>query len=142
MKITVAPGVRINREELTFTFACSGGPGGQNVNKVNTAATLWFDLAGSPSLTEDQKARIGGACRGRINAEGRLYITCREFRTQLANRRAAVRRFEELLTAVLRPRPRRKATRPSRAARERRLATKRKNSLRKQERGGRFGGPE
>jgi ribosome-associated protein len=134
MEIVIAPGVQIDDAELTFTFARSSGPGGQNVNKVNTAVMLRFDVSGSPSLSPAQKTRIAAACRGRINADGVLRVVCQRFRTQSANRRAAVERLAELLAAALRPHKPRKPTRRTRASAERRLRAKRRRAERKKER--------
>ncbi len=134
----MAPGVLIDPGEWTFTFARSDGPGGQNVNKVNTSATLWFDLERSRSLSDEQKARIRAYCRNRIDSMGLLRVVCRRFRTQAANRRGAVERLAELIAAALTPRKRRRPTRPGRAATERRLKAKQLRSRRKRERRARF----
>lgn len=134
MRITLAPGVQIDEGELVFTFARSSGPGGQNVNKVNTAVTVWWDVRRSPSLFEVHRARVLAAYPRRIGTDGRLRVTSQRFRTQAANRRAAVERLIELVTASLRPRTPRKRTKPSRASSERRLLAKRLRSQRKQER--------
>ncbi|HOW19580.1 MAG TPA: alternative ribosome rescue aminoacyl-tRNA hydrolase ArfB [Phycisphaerae bacterium] len=134
MRIPVAPGVAIDEDELRFTFTRSGGPGGQNVNKVNTCVTVWFDVRGSASLSAAQKARIAAECAGRINADGVLRVACQRFRTQSANRRAVVRRLAELIAQALRPRVPRRPTRPTRGSAERRLRAKRRRAERKKER--------
>lgn len=134
MRITILPDVSIDSRELRFTFARSGGPGGQNVNKVSTCAALCFDLRGSPSLGAEQKEQIAAAMAGRIGADGVLRIVSRRFRTQAANRRAALDRLIEVLAAALRPRRPRKASRPTRASNERRLEAKRRRGRRKRER--------
>ncbi len=134
MRIPVAPGVAIDEHELRFTFTRSAGPGGQNVNKVNTSVTVWFDVWGSASLSAAQKARIAAECAGRINADGVLRVVCQRFRTQSANRRAVVRRLAELIAHALMPRVPRRPTRPSRGSAERRLRAKRRRAEQKRER--------
>jgi len=128
---------RIGEEQFTFSFTRSGGPGGQNVNKVNTRVTLWFDLEGSFVLTDDEKRTIRAHLGGRITNSGRLHIVSMRHRTQLANRKAAVERFYELLAAGLRPRTIRKATKVPRRSRERRLQEKKSTAVRKRFRAGR-----
>ncbi len=122
---------RIGVEQLTFSYTRSGGPGGQNVNKVNTRVTLWFNLAASLTLTDKEKHTLRERLGGRITADGRLHLVSMRHRTQLANRKAAVERFYELLAAALRPRPIRKPTQAPRGARERRLRDKQEVGRRK-----------
>jgi ribosome-associated protein len=129
--IRIPPSIELPEDEIRFTYARSSGPGGQNVNKVSTQATLHFDVDGSPSLTTDQKRRIRRQLAGRIGRTGVLHVVSRRHRTQPANRRAALERFIELMTEALRPRKARRPTRPSRAAREKRLADKAKRSATK-----------
>ena len=122
--VQVAPGIAIPEEELDERFVQSGGPGGQNVNKVATAVQLRFDAAGSPSLTPEVRRRLLRIAGTRVTAEGELVITARRFRTQETNRRDARARLAALVARALdEPRPRH-ATRPTRAARERRLQDK------------------
>jgi ribosome-associated protein len=130
----VAAGVSIPEWELTFTASRSGGPGGQNVNKVATRVTVAFDLVRSPSLSRDQKARIRERLASRINRDGVLRVVSQRHRTQAANRRAAVERLAELLRAALAEEEPRVATRPSRSARDRRVAEKKLHGRRKAER--------
>jgi ribosome-associated protein len=111
-------------EELSFEFSRSGGPGGQNVNKVSTKATLLFDVSASPSLTDEQRMRIESRLRTRITKAGVLRVTSQKHRTQRANREAAVERFADLLREALRPRRPRRKTRAPRAAAERRIQEK------------------
>jgi ribosome-associated protein len=125
-------------EEVTFATSRSGGPGGQNVNKLETRVTLRFDLAGSPSLSEEQKARLRERLATRITKDGVLQVSSQKHRSQGANRDAAVERFAELLRENLREEPPRKKTRPSRAAKTRRLDEKRRQSQRKRERSARI----
>jgi ribosome-associated protein len=122
--------------ELRFTYSRAGGPGGQNVNKVNTRATLWFDLENSPSLSDCQKMRIRQRLAGRISKEGVLQITAMNHRTQRANRDEARQRFAELLAAALREKPVRRKTRVSAGVKERRLQMKKRLSQLKKSRSG------
>ena len=116
----------IGEDELRFTYSHSSGPGGQNVNRVETRVTLMFDVLDSPSLTDAQKQRIAMRLATRMNREGVLRVISQRHRTREGNRRAAVERFHELLAEALkRQKPRRK-TKVSRAARRRRLEQKRR----------------
>jgi ribosome-associated protein len=132
--------IRINRDvaipesEIRFTFTRSPGPGGQNVNKVATTAVLSLDLAACAALSADQRARARRALGNRINKDGILAVVCRVHRTQAANRRAALRRFIELLAAALKPPVPRRPTNPTQASKERRLAAKTRLSCRKSDR--------
>jgi ribosome-associated protein len=132
--IPITEDLSIPDEELGFKTSRSGGPGGQNVNKLETRVTLRFDLAGSPSLSEAQKDRLRQRLATRITKGGVLQVTAQRHRTQAANREAAVERFAELLRENLREEAPRKKTRPSRASRARRLEEKRRHSRRKRER--------
>lgn len=126
--IQINQSLAIPDEELTFSASRSGGPGGQNVNKVNTRVTLWFDVAGSPTLSAEQKQMLLTHLANRITRKGVLQITSQQHRTQPANRNAAVERFVELLAqALARPKPRHK-TRPTYSSKQRRLETKRLRS--------------
>jgi len=133
--IPIDDNLAIPDEEVSFATSRSGGPGGQNVNKLETRVTLRFDLAGSPSLSEEQKARLRERLATRITKDGVLQVTSQRHRTQGANREAAVERFAELLRENLREEPPRRKTRPSRASKARRVDEKRRQSRRKRERG-------
>jgi ribosome-associated protein len=115
--------------EVRFTFSRAGGPGGQNVNKVNTRATLWFDVEDSPYLSAYQKNRIRQRLANRIGKDGVLQVTSMQHRTQTANREEALRRFTELLAAALVENKVRKKTRMGAGVRERRLQAKKRKSL-------------
>ena len=122
--------------EVRFTFSRAGGPGGQNVNKVNTRATLWFDVENSPTLSGYQKNRIRQRLTNRISKEGILQVTSMQHRTQKANRDEALRRFAELLATALVEKPHRKKTRIAAGVRERRLQVKKRRGQLKASRGG------
>jgi ribosome-associated protein len=121
-------------EELSFATSRSGGPGGQNVNKLETRVTVRFDVAGSPSLTEEQRQRIFERLATRITREGVLHVTSQKHRTQGENREAAAVRLRELVAEALREETPRKATRVSKAAKRRRVEAKKRRGQRKRER--------
>lgn len=126
--------LQIPEKELTLVFARSSGPGGQNVNKVNTKVTLLFDVVSSPSLTEEQKTKIKNRLSTRISKGGVLRVAAMRYRSQKANREDAVKRFAELLAFALTEKQYRKKTKASRAARERRFQKKKQRGRVKQSR--------
>lgn len=124
MPLRVNAQLAIPDDEVSVSFVRASGPGGQNVNKVATAAQLRFDLAGSLALSAEVKARLRALAGRRITTDGALLIVARNHRTQEQNRRAAGERLAELIRRSLSsPKPRR-PTAPTRAARERRLEGK------------------
>ena len=113
--------------ELDFRFSRAGGPGGQHVNTSSTRAELTFDLEHSPTLTEAERARARRRLRTRLDGEGRLRVVAQDERSQLRNRELAVRRFAELMREALAPPPPpRRPTKPSRAAKARRVEGKKR----------------
>jgi len=124
----------ISEEELTFKTSRSGGPGGQNVNKLNTRVTVLLDVSESPSLSEEQKRRIASKLSTRMDRHGILHVVSQKHRSQGANRQAAVERLQQLLQEALKPLPVRRKTRIPTAARERRLEEKKQRSRIKSER--------
>jgi ribosome-associated protein len=114
--------------EVRMSFVRASGPGGQNVNKVSTAVELRFDAARSPSLQPEVRRRLMQLAGLRLTRDGEVVIEAQRHRSQEMNRQEALERLVELLRrAAHRPKPRKK-TRPSRAARERRLDVKRRRS--------------
>ncbi|HOV06169.1 MAG TPA: alternative ribosome rescue aminoacyl-tRNA hydrolase ArfB [Anaerolineaceae bacterium] len=124
----------IPQEELNFTFIRSSGPGGQNVNKLATAAQLRFDVRNSPSLPEDVKLRLLQLSSQHLTKEGVLVITARRYRDQERNRQEAIRRLTHLIERASVPSRLRVPTRPTRHAQEQRLIQKKRHSERKRAR--------
>lgn len=122
--IVISDHLAIPVAELRFRFSRSSGPGGQNVQRSATRVELLFDVAHSLSLTDDQRQRILQRLAGYIDGEGELRIVSSATRSQLENRADAITRFQMLIAAALRRRKHRLPTRPSAAARERRLTEK------------------
>jgi len=132
--IEINPSVSIPESELRFRASRSSGPGGQNVNKVNSRITIEFDLDGSPSLSDEQKAKIREKLAARISTEGILQVSSQKFRTQRGNRDEAIAQFARLLRAALHEKPRRKKTKVSKAAKQRRLDDKKARAQLKRDR--------
>src|SRR5579872_5128473 len=137
--IPINDDLALDERELSETFIRASGPGGQNVNKVASAAQLRFDLRASPTLPEPVKARLARLAGSRLTEAGVIVITARRFRSQERNREDARERLVALIRrAAAPPKPRRK-TRPSAAQREERLAAKaRRAEVKRQRRPARF----
>ncbi len=129
-----APRVKTLLDELELTAIHSSGPGGQNVNKVATAIQLRFDVANSPSLEADVKARLADLAGQRMTTSGELVLTARRHRTQEGNRRDALARLQALLDEAARPPRPRLPTRTPPAVKRKRLQDKRPRSAVKRSR--------
>jgi ribosome-associated protein len=133
--LEVNTNLRIPLDEFQWSFARSGGPGGQNVNKVASKAELRWNVALTASLPDDVKNRLMAQVRKRITVDGELVLTSQRYRDQGRNREDCLEKLQALiLQAVHVPRPR-KATRPSRASRLNRLNDKKRRSAVRQSRG-------
>ena len=132
--VVVTAGVVIPARELVWAFARSGGPGGQNVNKVSSKVELRWYPAQSAAFTAEQRAWVLPRLAGRLTGDGALLITSTLTRDQPKNRADALAKLAAIVVAALaRPRPRR-ATKPSRAAKRRRVEAKRAHGERKRDR--------
>jgi ribosome-associated protein len=125
----------IPASDLSWKAVRSGGPGGQNVNKVASKVDLRFDLPGTSALGSDVKARLRRIARNKLDAEGRIVVTSQVTRDQARNLDDAREKLAEMIAEALRKPKRRKPTKPSRGAKERRLKEKRVRKERKQGRG-------
>ena len=126
--IAVDDSLWIPRAELTYRATRSGGPGGQHVNTSSTRVELAWDVSGSPSVTDEQRALILARLANRINGDGVLLISASEHRSQHQNKEAATARFAELIRGALVVQKPRRKTKPSRASREERLRSKQRRS--------------
>ena len=132
--IRISDKLSLPETEVEYRTSRSGGPGGQNVNKVSTRVTLLFDVAGSATLTDEQRDLIFERLAGRTSRTGILQVTSQRHRTQLANREAATERFIRLVSEALAEAPERKAVAVPRAEKERRLEEKHLRARIKRER--------
>lgn len=132
--IEIAKGILISEHELVFKTSRSSGPGGQNVNKVSTRVTLLFDVVHCDGFSEEQKQRILKRHVSKADKTGTIRVISQKFRTQSANRKAAVERLRQLLLAGLKRAPVRIKTEKPYSAKQRRLGEKRQRSLLKKQR--------
>ena len=130
-KLHITASVEIPLSELRFRTSRSGGPGGQNVNKLETRVELLFDTANSSSLTSDQKELVLASLRGKIDAQGILHLSSQKSRSQWENKQVVIEKFVSVLHNALRIRRKRVKTTPTIASKGRRVSTKRKQSEKK-----------
>jgi ribosome-associated protein len=136
--LRVTSEIAIDEAALDEQFVRATGPGGQNVNKVSTAVQLRFNVDASPALTQDVRARLVKLAGKRVNAAGELIIVAQRHRTQSQNRADARERLAALIRSALEPPRPRKKTRPSAAAKRRRLESKRQRGEIKRARSGKL----
>ncbi|MBI2483766.1 aminoacyl-tRNA hydrolase [Candidatus Uhrbacteria bacterium] len=122
----------IPESECAFASSRSGGPGGQNVNKVETRVTVAWNIDRSTSVTEEQRLMLREKLKNRIAASGDIILHCGTYRSRLRNKQEVVRRLTSLVQGALIGQPERKETKPSRRARERRLSSKRERAEKKE----------
>jgi ribosome-associated protein len=133
--LLIPPDITIPDTDLSVAFVRASGPGGQNVNKVASAVQLRFDLAGTAVLRADVKARLRALAGRRLTDDGAILIIARAHRTQERNRHEALERLRDLIAKAVPAPIERRPTRPPRAARQQRLASKTRHGQRKQLRG-------
>ena len=126
--IKITPTIHLDENEIREDFVRASGPGGQNVNKLNTAVQLRFDVANSPSLSEPIRRRLLHLARNRITDDGVLTIEAKRFRSQERNREDALNRLVNLIRQAAKPPKVRRKTKPTRASQEQRLKKKRRRS--------------
>ena len=129
--LQVTDQIAIPLEELVFTFSRSSGPGGQNVNKVNSKVTLHWDVTRSASIPDGVRERFLVQYATRINSKGELVLTSQRHRDQLQNRQECLDKLVRLIQAVAAAPRRRRRTRPTRVSKQRRLQAKRRLSEKK-----------
>jgi ribosome-associated protein len=135
--IELAPGIRVAAAGLRVQFSRSAGPGGQNVNKVNTKAELWLAIDAVTGMLPGAARRLIEAAGKKMTQAGELHLTCETERTAEGNRRALFERLREMIVAAMVQPKRRRKTRPTRASKVRRLAAKKHRSdLKSNRRGG------
>ena len=132
--LAVEPDIEIPLREFRFSFSRSAGPGGQNVNKVNSKVTLRWNVEESPSLPDDVRERFVSRYRRRIAKDGDLLLTSQRFRDQGRNVADCLEKLRGMLSEVARPAPRRRPTRPRKSAVESRLREKQRRAAQKRQR--------
>ena len=134
MALEITPGVSIPDSDLSYSFVRASGPGGQNVNKVSSAVQLRFDMEGSTALSEPVKNRLRVLAGRRLTDDGAILIIARNQRSQEHNRREALERLADLVQRALVVPKTRRATKPTRASKERRLEGKTRKQQTKRQR--------
>ncbi len=126
--LSVGPNAAIDPGQLVFKYSRSSGPGGQNVNKLNTRVTLFLDVTNCSTLSPSQKKRILNKLATRADKNGVVRVVSQKYRTQNANRRAAIERLTSLIANALKRKPRRRKTSVPKWANQKRLTEKKKRS--------------
>ena len=121
--------------EAVFLTSRSSGPGGQNVNKVNSRIELRFSITNSEVLSDEQKQLLSEKLASKLTSDGLLIVTCQENRSQLRNKEIAIEKFYHLITKALTPVKKRRSTKPTISSIEKRLRQKKENAEKKQLRG-------
>jgi ribosome-associated protein len=132
--LVITPQLAIPCSELHFTYARSGGPGGQNVNKVNSKATLRWNVAASAGLPPHVRAALATRCRRRMTSDGDLLVTSQRFRDAGRNAADCLEKLRQILAQIAAPPTVRKPTRPTRASKSRRLEQKQHTRRKKEAR--------
>ncbi|HEX7759906.1 MAG TPA: alternative ribosome rescue aminoacyl-tRNA hydrolase ArfB [Caulobacteraceae bacterium] len=133
--IEISPRISLDDSELEFSFIRAGGPGGQNVNKVSSAVQMRFDARRSASLPNDVSARLQKLAGSRLTLDGVIVISASRFRDQQRNKADAIERLAELIRKAEPPPVKRRITKPSKAAKAKRLDDKSRRSSVKSMRG-------
>lgn len=134
LSIIITSALSIPLSEIHFRFSRSGGPGGQNVNRVETKVELRFDIRHSPSLNREQKDLLFNRLARRIDSHGILHLSAQESRSQWSNRQKVLDRFQNILVHALTPPKKRTRTRPTSTSREKRLQAKKQRGMQKRSR--------
>ena len=132
--LEISPDLRIPLTELDYQASRSSGPGGQHVNTSSTRIEVWWDVARSATLSEQQRAQLLERLRSRLDSSGRLRLVSSGSRSQLRNREDVTERLRSVVAGALAVRKKRKPTKPSRAARAARLEAKRRRAMTKERR--------
>ncbi len=138
MDLRINDKILIKENELKFEFIRSGGPGGQNVNKVSTAAQLRFNLKSSSAFSSEIKERLLLKLRNKLSKEGEIIITAQRYRYQERNRTDALERLRSMILKALETKRKRKATKPTKSSKEERLKSKKIRSEVKKKRSGKI----
>ncbi len=132
--LSITPNLQIPLDEFEFTYARSGGPGGQNVNKVNSKAVLRWRISQSPSLTVGMKARFAEKYSNRLTTDGELVLSSQRYRDQAGNVQDCLEKLTSMVASIAERPELRRATKPTLAANRTRVEQKRGNSMKKQQR--------